>query len=191
MVRQRMLLTLAAVLATGMIIAAPVASQEGQPEDRPARRPGARGQRDPDQRREARERFRQRSAQRMQESLEASDEEWKILSPRLEKVQTLLRDSRGGAMRGRMMGRFGRRGGMAAREGLPAREQTDVQRKGEAVRTLLEDSEAKPAEINSALAGLRKAREKSRQELAAARKELRDVVTLRQEARLVLMGLLD
>ncbi len=122
----------------------------------------------------------------------ASEEEWKALYPLIEKVQNLLRDSQGGGMRGGMMGRGGF-GGARAGTGTPQpqQEQTDVQKKTQALQTLLENKDAKSEDIKSALAELRKAREKAQQELVAAREELRKVVTLRQEAQLVLMGLLD
>jgi hypothetical protein len=193
MLRKKALLPLAAIVLTGLIVAGldadpihPVNPARG------GRGDAARGQRDPNQMRQMRDRFRQQAADRMKESLGASDEEWKILYPRVEKVQNLVRDAQGGGMRMGRRGRMGRgRGGGTGREVQPQGEQTDLQKKSEALRTLLENEDAKPAAIKGALDGFRKAREKSRQELAIARKELRGVVTLRQEAQLVLMGLLD
>ncbi|MCK4276479.1 MAG: hypothetical protein KAX78_08195 [Phycisphaerae bacterium] len=190
MQRKRTLMALVATVIVGMIVAGQVISQQTQPAGRTERGRDARGQQDADQMRERIERFRQRAAERMKEQLAVSDEEWKVLSPRIEKVQGLLRDSQGRQMRGRDRARSGRRDA-AARERTADREQTDVEKKSEALRTLLENQQAKPAEIKSAMSALRKARDKSRQELVPARKELREVVTLRQEAQLVLMGLLD
>ena len=193
MLRKRTLLTLVAVVAVGMILTGQVISQQ---EDRPGGRRG--GQQDPEARRERMEQFRQRASERMKETMGVeNDEEWKVLYAQIEKVQSLQRDAQGGGMRG-MMGRFGRRGGRGGRGGgrgdtvtVPEAEQTDVQKKSQALRTLLTNEQAKPAEIKSALDEFRKAREKSRQELAIAQKSLRKIVTLRQEAQLVLMGLLD
>ena len=48
----------------------------------------------------------------------------------------------------------------------------------------------KPEEIKEKLTALRKAREKAEQELTKAQEELRKVLTLHQEARLVLIGFL-
>jgi hypothetical protein len=61
----------------------------------------------------------------------------------------------------------------------------------EALQTLLDDENATSGEIKTKLAALRKAREKSKQELIAAQRELRELLTLRQEATLVVMGLLE
>jgi hypothetical protein len=132
------------------------------------------------------EQMRQRMAERMRESLGATEDEWKVLGPRIEKVQQLMRQSRGvGFVRGRRPGE-GRRA-----EGAPEREQSEVEKKAEALRSLLDDEASGAEAITAALDALRKAREKAQEDLAAARKELREVVTARQEARLVLMGILD
>ncbi len=56
---------------------------------------------------------------------------------------------------------------------------------------LLQNKEAKPPEIKAKLTALRAAREQARQELSKAQKNLRQLMTLRQEAVLVLNGLLD
>lgn len=186
MLHRKGLLALVIVGALSLIVAGQAISQDGGRDGRGDR--GGRGQRDPEQMRQMMERFRQRNAERMKERLGVNDEEWKILAPRVEKTQTLVRDASGAGMRGMRGGRRGGRGGAPA---MPEQEQTAVQKKTEALRTLLENESAKPAEIKAALAELRKAREKARQELAVARKQLREVVTLRQEAQLVLMGLLD
>lgn len=56
---------------------------------------------------------------------------------------------------------------------------------------LLQNKEAKPEEIKAKLTALRAAREQARQELSKAQQNLRQLMTLRQEAVLVLNGLLD
>jgi hypothetical protein len=104
-----------------------------------------------------------------------------------------MRQSRGGfgGFRGRG-GRGGRRPGDDRRpEGTPERQQPEVEKKTEALRNLLEDKTSGAQTIKAALDALRAARQKVAQELAVARKELRQVVTMRQEARLVLTGILD
>ena len=134
--------------------------------------------------------FRKRRETQMREQLGATEDEWKVLQPRIEKVQQLQRQ--GMAMRfGRMFGRRGRRpGGERRPEGEAQRERPDVAKKAEALQSLLEDKASAPGAIKAALGAFRKAQEKTELALAAARKELRDVVTMRQEARFVLMGLL-
>jgi len=134
--------------------------------------------------------FRQRAADRMKESLGVTDEEWKVLQPRIEKVQQLQRQSRGG--RGMVGARAGRRGRPGADAPQPAEtEKSEVQKKTEALTSLLDDKASGAPAIKAALEALRKAKEQAQQELVAAQKELRGVVTVRQEARLVLTGILN
>ena len=150
---------------------------------------GERRQRDPEQMRQRMEQFRQEASTRMRESLGMNEDEWKAIQPKIEKVQTLSRQSRGGGMFGRMRrGRGGPPGGTPSPDAPP---QSDVQKKTAELQTLLQNKEASPDQIKAALKGLREARAKVADELTAARKELREVLTLKQEAQLVLMGLLD
>ena len=86
----------------------------------------------------------------------------------------------------------GRRGGpQGDRQGAPQRELTAVEKASEQLQTTLENTAATPDQIKTQLTALRAAKEKSKQELAAAQQELRKLVTVRQEAQLVLMGMLD
>jgi hypothetical protein len=142
------------------------------------------------------ERIREMIAERMRESLGVSEEEWEIIGPRVEKVQLLSQAAAGRGGFGRFMGGRGGRGGDRS-EGvtrqMPEQPPTvaNVQKALEELRTLLDDETTKAADIKTKLTALREAREKAKQELDKAQKSLREVVTLRQEAQLVLMGLLD
>ena len=154
-----------------------------------AERPG-RGRFDPEQ-------MRQRMAERLKETLGASDEEWAVIAPRLEKVQTLSFQSRTGGM-GFMFGRVrgGRRfGGPAGQPGETrpeqSSEQSPVQKAAEELRTIVDSEGAGESDIKQKLTAYREAREEARKELAKAQEELREVLTLRQEAQLVLMGTLE
>ncbi len=62
---------------------------------------------------------------------------------------------------------------------------------GRELREVLGDKDAKADEIKAKLTALRAAKEQSRQELVKARENLRQIMTLRQEAVLVLNGLLE
>jgi len=182
MARQKALWVLVAAVAAGVLWVGQAISQQQDPPPR-----GERRQRD-----SARmEEFRKRAAERMREDLGVSEEEMKVLQPRLDKVQTLARQSRGG-MRGMRTGsRRGNRPGGEGATARPEREQTEIEKATGALSKLVADKESKPEAIKTSLATLRQAREKAKQELAKAQKELREVVTVRQEAQLVLMGLLD
>jgi len=61
----------------------------------------------------------------------------------------------------------------------------------DALRTALASTSTTPDEINSKLTALRAARAKATSDLEAARDDLKKVLTLRQEATLVEMGILD
>ena len=181
MLRRGMVLMLACAGVIGGLWLAQGLSQQG-PRERA--RPGAEA-RQPRGRQRTAEAQRRRD-ERMREQLGATEAEWtKVLKPRLEKVQTLQRQMRGG-FRGRGRGR-----GRQPAEGAAQPELSDVQKKTQALRNLLDDEASGAAAIKAALGALRKAREKTQKELDAARKKLQEVVTVRQEAQLVLTGVLD
>ncbi|UCG47776.1 MAG: hypothetical protein JSU94_20140 [Phycisphaerales bacterium] len=144
-------------------------------------------------------RMREMMEQRLREQLGATESEWKVLGPRVMKVSELNRQVSGfgrGGMFGMFAGRRGPGGGRTGgpggdRPGAPEREQTEIEKALDKLRTTLENTSAKPEEIKRDLTALRKAREKVKQQLAVAQKQLRQVVTVRQEAQLVMMGWLD
>ncbi|HUU90748.1 MAG TPA: hypothetical protein VM238_06010 [Phycisphaerae bacterium] len=191
------MMCLASAVLVGALCVGQAIAEEGAPPPPPGqeRARESRGPRSPEEWRQRMEEFRQRMSDQMRERLGATEDEWKVLLPRIEKVTNLMRQGRGGF--GGMLSMFGRgdrgRGGGDDRrpEGQPEREQSDVEMKTDALRSLLEDETSSAGSIKAALDALRKARQKSQDELALARKELREVVTARQEAQLVLTGLLD
>lgn len=160
-------------------------------------------------------RFRQMMADRMKEQLKVGDDEWKIIEPRLTKVTTLQREAAGGGRGGfsgfsgfgrgggpgGQPGRGGQRGGDGGRGGRggrggpqggeSTREMNATQAASQALREVLEKDDASPEQIRAKLTALRAAKENARQKLAAAQKGLREVLTLKQEAQLVVFGLLD
>ena len=196
MLQGKRLVALMVAAVVGMIVAGQAISQDAKPETQERRRPGAgdaggrtRREITPERMAEWRERFAKREAERMTEKLGITADEWKVLAPRVQKVQTLLRDAQPSRMM--MGGRRGRGGqGGAGANGAEVK-LSPVQTATEALRKLLEDKAAKAPQIKSKLADLRMAREKARQELAVARKALRDVLSVRQEAQMSLDGILD
>lgn len=146
--------------------------------------------------------IRQRMAERWKEQLGASDDEWKVIEPRLMKVMELNRDAtfggRGGmfgAMRGGRGGNQGPAGQQNNRRprfpGQEDRPPTAVEKATDALSTTLENQSASAETIKQQLTALRQAREKAKQDLAAAQQELRQILSLRQEAILVLNGQLS
>jgi hypothetical protein len=128
--------------------------------------------------------MRERFMNSIKEQLKADDDEWKVLSPKIEKLMTAQRDARAGA------GGFGRRpgGGGGNADNQPT---TPVAKASADLRTALDNKDTAAEDIAKKLAALREARDKARADLTAVQKELKEVLTQRQEAVLVTMGMLE
>lgn len=163
--------TMVVLMVCAMVAPAAFAQDGGRGE----RQPGGQGGRggDPAQ-------MRERMMQNLREQMQASEEEWTVLAPKIEKVQTIQRESRG-------MGGWGR-GGRGGDQQEPT---TEVGRASRDLRTVLQNENASGEEITKALTAYRAAREKANAELAAAREDLKAVLTPRQEAILVMMGMVE
>lgn len=185
--------TVALLLGAAWVGQAIAQAPAGAPPDATKAAPGGRG--DPAQMQQRMEQFRQQMSDRMKQSFGATDEEWKVIQPRIEKVQTLSRQSRGGGgFGGGRGGPGGDRGGPPGgdRGGQPSdRQQSDVDKAGEALQKVLDNKDAPVEEIKAALGALRGARAAAKLELEAAQKALREVLSLRQEGQGVRMGLLE
>jgi hypothetical protein len=130
--------------------------------------------------------------QRIKEQLGATDEEWTALQPKLEKLMTAQRDTRGGGFgRGGGRRRGGPDGGGNTNDPNAQQNQSAVAKAQADLRTVLDNKDSKPEEIKAKLAALRDAREKAKADVTAAQKDLRELLTQRQEAVLVNMGFLD
>jgi hypothetical protein len=144
------------------------------------------------------EEFRQRMNERLKASLKATDDEWGIIQPLLEKVTTKQREAssgRFGGFGGGGGGRGGDRGPGGGGQGGGGGDQNRADRPGsaesQALRTALESESTSPEDIKAKLAALREFRKKAAAELATAREDLRKVLSVRQEATLVTMGILE
>ncbi len=115
---------------------------------------------------------RKRAIEDLKEQLGIADQEWTVIRPRVEAVYNLVHPQN----------QFGR--GNAGPTSPLDQKKSDL-------RELLQNEEAKPDQIKAGLAAVRAAKEKANQELARAKLDLRQIMTLRQEAVLVLNGLLD
>jgi hypothetical protein len=155
------------------------------------------------------EQFRQRMAERMKTALGATDEEWNVLQPKIEKVQTLQRQTSGGRGMGMLFagGRGGRGpggggpggggpggggpggGGPGVPGGFP-QDDSPVAQKARDLQQAIEGN-AGADQIKAKLAALREARAKAREQLTAAQGELKELLTAKQEAALVVMGMLE
>ena len=139
-----------------------------------------------EQRAQWRERMEERRTEReeeLREEMGASTDEWKVIQPLLRAVsdkQTEVRVARMSGMGGRRGG--GRRGG--GMFGEPMAEAQSLQK-------VLENKDAKAADIKKALDAYRAAVKKLAGELDKAQDALSKVLTQRQVAMLVLRGTLD
>lgn len=137
--------------------------------------------------------FSQTQMQRVQEALQASDDEWKVIEPRIEKIESIRR-----AIQGSRFGNRTRRGNpnnALASPGAPTRapatDQTELQTASQQLQEALNNKDTKPQELKARLAALREARAQALAELTKAQDDLRDILTARQEAVLVTFGLLN
>jgi hypothetical protein len=148
-----------------------------------------RGARDPAQ-------FLERRMERYREQLEVkSDDEWKVIQPRIEKVLQAQREVRVGGFGG------GRRGGTASgaqpdraapgggRGNRGARPDALSNPEVVALQTAV-DSKASPGELKAKLAKLRETLKQKEADLAKVQEDLRQVLSVRQEAIALLAGLL-
>lgn len=136
------------------------------------------------------EQMRERMNQQLKEDLKATDEEWQAIQPAMEKVQRLQMQTRGGF--GWAGGRRGGPGGPGGAGGPGADMQSNpVSEASRNLQQALEDQNTSPEVLKQRLDALRAAREKARTELTTAQGELRELLTVRQEAVLVSRGTLE
>jgi DNA repair exonuclease SbcCD ATPase subunit len=114
----------------------------------------------------------QRAIEDFKDRLGVSDKEWPVIKPRVEKVYNMVHP---------------------LPQMRPGNEQakTEVEHRSNELRELLHKEGTGADQIKAKLTALRAAKERAAQELATAKQSLRQLMTLRQEAEMVLSGLLD
>jgi len=147
-------------------------------------RPGGRGNYDPAQ-------FRQQMMDRIKERLAAKDDEWQVIQPRLDKVMTLSFSSRTSSR-----SLYSSRGGSDNnnRDRGPNRipgSDSAVSRAQQDLQSVLDSPNANADEITARLKALRDARDQAKQDLTKAQAELKELLSARQEAVLVSLGMLE
>jgi len=194
--RSSFLIVIGVALTVGTITSLAQQDQGGPP---------GRGNFDPAQ-------MRERMMERYKEAINATDDEWKAISPL---VETVMEKQRATFSGGRGMfgmggpgGRMGRQGGdqgggqnapqnapqggqQGRRMGGPGGPFGEPMPEMEALRTALDKADTPAADIEAKLKEFRAARKAKEADLQKAREELRKVLKVRQEASMVLMGLLD
>jgi hypothetical protein len=138
--------------------------------------------------------MRQQMAERMSQFIReklvvTNDDEWAVIQPKLTKVTEIRMQvafAGMGGFRGMMGGNRGGGGGGGNRFGGMMQSTPEA----DALQTAL-DSNAPKDQVKTALENLRAVRQRQKDELAKAQNELREMLTLRQEATLVSLGILD
>jgi len=142
------------------------------------------------------ERMRTMMLERLKKTMDATDEEWKTIEPLASKVMEKQNAVRTAGLMGgfRMPGRPGAGGPGVGAPGAPAGGGPGMgtpDPEGEALSKALEAKDTPAKEIESKMKAVREARLKKEEELKKAREELRKVLTIRQEALLLLARILD
>ena len=153
----------------------------------------------------------EQQTQAMQQALGVDEHQWKIIEPRLKRVQacrdeafvgtkppfqsSFTSSSGPGGFAGGFQFQFGgsMQGNSFQSSTLmdPDRPLTDGEAILQELQMLIQDPQTKPEDITRGLNALRQARARGRQKWARAQQELRQVLDLRQQATLTMMGLLE
>ena len=140
---------------------------------------------------------------RIKELLGSSDDEWKALQPKIDKVRQVRDDASGRSGMGALFGGGGRRGrggdtggrprDAAAPGATPPPQETPsaVAAAAAALKTTLDNKDASADEIKAKLAAYRDAKTAAKADLAKAQDDLRGLLTQRQESIMVMLGYLD
>jgi hypothetical protein len=124
----------------------------------------------------------------IQEQVKATDAEWAVLEPRIGRVLKLQRDlAAGHDTRGPREPKAPK----ATAPDVAPKAVSPVVESAKALNASLLDQGAQAAEIRQRVVAMRAARTAAHRELTQAQEELRQLLTYRQEAVLIIMGLLE
>ena len=199
------------VLAATLFCLPAMGQAQPQPQPQPGQQRGGGGGTDAE--RQARfDQFRQQMDTRMKEVLRASDEEYAVLKPRIEKIQSLQRanDTRRSGFGMLMSNSNWRTRGSTPGEGQrqpntqenadPNQQRrspfgdtptTPVTVKTQEMQAVLEAKDAGNDTLKAKLVELRAARQQAKQEMSQLQEQLRQLCSIRQESVLVMLGLLE
>ncbi|RPI62684.1 MAG: hypothetical protein EHM48_03710 [Planctomycetaceae bacterium] len=184
---KKMFACLAAATVVTLAVGSPAFSQDAKG--------GGFGGGDPEAIRKAIADYQKQANLKLKESLGATDDEWTVLEPKIQKVQTLsmqtMTQNAGGMFGGRGMAVGG------AISDKSSEEMTNLQKTKAELKKVTDNKDSKPEDVKKALTEYRDAaakvkalQDKTKADLEKAQKELKDVVTATQEAKLVLAGML-
>jgi hypothetical protein len=146
-------------------------------------------------------------AQRLKQLMGSTDDEWTIIGPKVLKVVSLVSSQARGFQMRSFVGNQNQQGntnqgssnqGASNQGNFPGRamgvtaSSTSSDNKAlEELQTLAVNKNATTTQIKEKISEVRKEKEESKQKLTKAQKELRELLSLRQEAVLVSVGLLE
>ena len=130
---------------------------------------------------------RQKQLEAIKDHIEADDDAWKALSPKVEKVLAARHNTSTGAG---MNWTSSNRGPLVV-QASAATPDTAAGKAMQQVRDAAADKEAPDQELLRKMAAVREARQKARAEYEAAQKELTDALTPRQQAVLMTLGVVE
>lgn len=141
------------------------------------------------------EQMRERMMSRVRETMDVKDDaDWKLISDRVSKVMDARREAGAGGGMGMMMRPPRREGGDQGGDGGGRRRGPggfgEPSPEAEALQKALE-AKASNDEVKAKLAQYREAHKAKQEKLAKAQDDLRKVLTMRQEAAAVMLGLLE
>ena len=190
-----MTMAVAAMALTGTVLAQDAGGNRGNRGNRGQRdaggdqggQPGMRGGNfTPEQRQQFMQQMQQRFNERIKEALKVTDEEWTAIEPLINEVnKQRMSAGRGGRGGMRPGGRGGQQGGPAGDQG-PQADPASAE-----LQKVLASANSTDAQIKAAVEAYRASQAKGKDALKKAQDELRAVLTSRQEAQLILMGILD
>ncbi|MBN2183599.1 MAG: hypothetical protein JW715_16945 [Sedimentisphaerales bacterium] len=158
---------------------------------------------------------REQEEQAMKQALGVNEAQWKTIKPKIEKVKTCRERASvstglplsstfvsstsspqgGGGFGGGFQFQSGGSSNLmpvqSSFQNQPSQRETQGERICRELNELLDNPNSSPEAIRQKMLELQQARANAKRQLAQAQKELREVLTLRQQARLVLIGLLD
>ncbi len=134
--------------------------------------------------------MRQRIMDNLKQDMDVKDDEWAVIQPKLDKVLTISFDSR---MRGGNMFRRNRGQDQQGNNNRPQPQAGDsaVSKAQADLQSALDDKSISADEVAKRLANLRAAKDAAKQDMVKAQQDLKELLSQRQEAVLVLAGLLD
>jgi hypothetical protein len=120
--------------------------------------------------------------------MKSTDDEWEILSPRIETIIHLQNEVRAGRD---PKGPREPKSNKPQSPDEPAKPMSEVLAKARELTATLFNEGAPASDVRMKVAAIREARAKAHHQLTSAQEELRQLLTYRQEAVLIIMGILE